>query len=195
MGDEHRSRTWPLQLGHFSWLSFITTGFWPPANRPLNGVRTLLKPSFPNSYIFIILVQLCALFRKESGGSESSLEVLAAGAGSKCLGESELSPEGDLVDFPQKNTKKHLIKIKEACLFVCSDLETKVLDGSLPNLAWTSPWTLWVTSKYFLFWVGPPRGYNFEKNSKIQTFPIWPRTEGGILLRHLLRKLLVFKKN
>ncbi len=41
-----------------------------------------------------------ALFRTESGGESSSLEVLAAGAGSKCLGESELSPEGDLVDSP-----------------------------------------------------------------------------------------------
>ena len=25
LGDEHRNRTLPLQLGHFSWLSFITT--------------------------------------------------------------------------------------------------------------------------------------------------------------------------
>ena len=55
---------------------------------------------------------MCALFRKESGGESSSLEVLAAGAGSKCLGESELSPEGDLVDFtpPKKTKKKYLIK-------------------------------------------------------------------------------------
>ena len=51
-----------------------------------------------------------ALFRTESGGESSSLEVLAAGAGSKCLGESELSPEGDLVDFtpPKKKTNKKI---------------------------------------------------------------------------------------
>ncbi len=57
LGDEHRNQTLPLQLGHFSWLSFITTGLWPPANHPLNGARTfaifcknLHSPliSFPN---------------------------------------------------------------------------------------------------------------------------------------------------
>ncbi len=43
------------------------------------------------------------------------------------------------------------------CLFVCSDLEPKLLDGSLPNLAWATLRSLWVTSKYF-FWVDLPRG-------------------------------------
>ena len=53
------------------------------------------------------------------------------------------------------------IYIKEeclsVCLFVCSDLEAKLLDGSQPNLAWATSWSMWVTSKYF-FWVDPPRG-------------------------------------
>ncbi len=40
LGDEHRNRSLLLQLGHFSWLSFITTGLRPPANHPLNGART-----------------------------------------------------------------------------------------------------------------------------------------------------------
>ncbi len=35
------------------------------------------------------------------------------------------------------------------CLSVCSDLEPKPMDGSPPNLAWTFPWTLWVTSRNF----------------------------------------------
>ncbi len=39
-----------------------------------------------------------------------------------------------------------------------------------------------------LFWVGPLQGrYNFGKAQKIQPFLIWPRTDGRILLRHLLR--------
>ncbi len=36
LGDEHRNRTLLLQFGHFSWLFFITTGLWPPANYVLN---------------------------------------------------------------------------------------------------------------------------------------------------------------
>ncbi len=43
------------------------------------------------------------------------------------------------------------------CLFVCSDLEPKLLEGYQPNVAWASPWTLWVTSKYF-FGFSPPGG-------------------------------------
>ncbi len=41
LGDVHRNRTLPLQLGYFSWPSFITTGrgLGPPANHPLNGVK------------------------------------------------------------------------------------------------------------------------------------------------------------
>ncbi len=31
LGDDHRNQTLPLQLGHFSWLSFTTTGLWSPA--------------------------------------------------------------------------------------------------------------------------------------------------------------------
>ncbi len=42
-----------------------------------------------------------------------------------------------------------------------------------------------------LFWVDPHQGVdNFGKTKQIQTFPIWPRTEVGILLQHLLRHLL-----
>ncbi len=85
------------------------------------------------------------------------------------------------------------IYIKEACLsvclFVCSDLEPKLLDGFQPNLAWTSPWTLWVTSKYF-FWVDPPRGgIILEKLKKSKLPPDGPG-RSGILLRHLFRHLL-----
>ncbi len=39
LGDEHRNPTLPLQLGHFSWLSFINTGLWPPANHSVNGAH------------------------------------------------------------------------------------------------------------------------------------------------------------
>ncbi len=51
LGDEHRNRTLPLQLGHISWLSSITTGLRPPANLLLNGARTFANEtfSFPNS--------------------------------------------------------------------------------------------------------------------------------------------------
>ncbi len=35
LGDE------PLQLRHFSWLSFVATGLWPPANHLLNRARSL----------------------------------------------------------------------------------------------------------------------------------------------------------
>ena len=56
--DEHRNLTLPLQIGHFSWLSFIATGLRPPANQPLSAastfayffVKTSTPPliSFPN---------------------------------------------------------------------------------------------------------------------------------------------------
>ena len=75
------------------------------------------------------------------------------------------------------------------CLFVCSDLEPKELDGFQPNLAWVTLRSLWVTSKYF-FGLTPPGGVQFWKNSKHLTFPVWPRAGGDILLRHLLRHLL-----
>ena len=73
---------------------------------------------------------------------------------------------------------KYSIYIKEAylsvclfvCLFVCSDLAPKPLDGFQPNLAWASPWTLWVTSKYF-FWVDPPRGGIILEKLKNPNFP------------------------
>ncbi len=76
-------------------------------------------------------------------------------------------------------------------MFVClfarfADLEPKLLDEFQPNLVWTSPWTLWVTSKYF-FGLTPPRGgIILEKLKKIQTSPYGPG-RSGILLRHLLR--------
>ncbi len=127
--------------------------------------------SFPNSYIFIILVQLCALFRKESGGSESSLEVLAAGAGSKCLGESELSPEGDLVDFPKKTQKKHLIKIKEARLFVCL-------------FGFGDQSTGWISTKFGMDLPLDPLG-----NLKILSFLGWPSKGGTILKKTQKSKL------
>ncbi len=63
------------------------------------------------------------------------------------------------------------------CLFVCSDLEPKRLDGFQPNLARATPWALRVTSKYF-FGVDPPGGVIFWKNSK------------KLLLRHHLRRKL-----
>ncbi len=63
------------------------------------------------------------------------------------------------------------IYMKEACLFVCSDLEPKVLDGFQPNLAWSTPWALWVASKYF-FGLTPPGGeYNVRKNQKSKLSP------------------------
>ncbi len=59
LGDEHRNWTLPLQLGHFSWLSFIITSLRPPANHPLNGAHTfanfLQKPPFAPNFIS----QLC----------------------------------------------------------------------------------------------------------------------------------------
>ncbi len=75
--------------------------------------------------------------------------------------------------------KRHLycisIYIKEACLsvclFVCSDLEPKLLDGFQPNLAWSTPWYLWVTSKcFFGFWKSSksklsPYGQDVAQNS------------------------------
>ncbi len=53
LGDEHRSWTLPLQLGHFSWLSFLTRGLWPPANHPLNGVLLFffVKPPLAPNFI------------------------------------------------------------------------------------------------------------------------------------------------
>ena len=65
---------------------------------------------------------------------------------------------------------------RPVCLFVCSDLEPNLLEGFQPNLAWTSPWTLWVTLKYFL-WVGPPGGYNFGK-TKISKLPHMAQDRG-----------------
>ncbi len=76
-------------------------------------------------------------------------------------------------------------------MFVCSDMEAKLLDGSQPNLAWAIHWYLCVTLKYF-FGLTPLGGYNFRKTQKIQTFSIWPRTKGGILLRHLNNGLVGF---
>ena len=84
------------------------------------------------------------------------------------------------------------------CLFVCQFVQIwspnywmdSIQIGHEPPHAWS----LWVTSKYLLFWVDnpppPDRGIILEKlKKKIQTFPIWPCTEGGILLRHLLSNL------
>ncbi len=41
------------------------------------------------------------------------------------------------------------------------------------------------------FRVPPPGGYNFGNTQKIPTFP-WPRTEGGIRLRHLFAQFFGF---
>ncbi len=55
---------------------------------------------------------------------------------------------------------------RSVCLFVCLNLEAKLLDGSQPNLAWATSWYLWVSSKYF-FLGNPPRGsIIFEKLKK-----------------------------
>ena len=78
--------------------------------------------------------------------------------------------------------KRHLycisIYIKEACLsvclFVCSDLEPKLLDGFQPNLAWSTPWYLWVTLKYFFGLTPPQGGYNFGKTKKSKLSPYGP---------------------
>ena len=54
LGGEHRNRTLPLQLGHFSWHSLITKGLRPPPNYPLNGARTFIdfvKSSFARKFI------------------------------------------------------------------------------------------------------------------------------------------------
>ncbi len=75
------------------------------------------------------------------------------------------------------------------CLFVCYHLEPKLLDGSSPKLAWTSPLTLRRSSKNF-FGGDPPRGGIILEKLKNPNFPKWPRAGGGILLRHLLRHLL-----
>ena len=78
--------------------------------------------------------------------------------------------------------------IKEACLSVCL-------------FGFGAQTTEWIPTKFgmdlpldpvgylkILFWVGPLQGgYNFGKAQKIQPFLIWPRTDGRILLRHLLR--------
>ena len=42
------------------------------------------------------------------------------------------------------------------CLFVCLYLEPKLQEGFQPNLAWATPWHLWVTSKYFFGLTPPP---------------------------------------
>ena len=91
--------------------------------------------------------------------------------------------------FPISIYKRGLSVCLSVCLFVCSDLEPKLLDGFQPNLAWVTLRSLWVTSKYF-FGLTPPGGVQFWKNSKHLTFPVWPRAGGDILLRHLLRHLL-----
>ncbi len=53
-------------------------------------------------------------------------------------------------------------------MFVCSALAAKLLDGSQPNLAWTSPWTLWVISKNFFGLT--PKGGTILKKLKIAPF-------------------------
>ena len=74
------------------------------------------------------------------------------------------------------------------CLFVSSDLEPKVLDGTKFGMG--HPMDPEGNLK-ILFWVDPPEGdIPLEKLKRIQTFPIQPRTAGGFLLRHLLRLLL-----
>ncbi len=58
------------------------------------------------------------------------------------------------------------------CLFVCSDLEPKLLDGFHPNLAWATLWSMWVTSKYFSrLTPPPPRGDIILEKLKNQNFP------------------------
>ena len=68
--------------------------------------------------------------------------------------------------------KREVSVCLSVCLFVCSDLEPKLLEGFQPNLAWATPWYLWVTSKYFfLGWPPPKGGYNFGKTSKKSKLP------------------------
>ncbi len=83
------------------------------------------------------------------------------------------------------STVQKSICIKEACLSVCLSvcLFDRISNPNYymdlkPNLAWDSPWTMWVKSKCF-FGLTPQGGYNFGKTQKIQTSPIWSRREGG----------------
>ncbi len=62
---------------------------------------------------------------------------------------------------------------------VCSDLEPKPLDGSQRNLAWTSPWTLWVTSKYFFGLTPTPRGSIILEKLKNLNSPYMAQDEAG----------------
>ncbi len=72
------------------------------------------------------------------------------------------------------------------CLFVCSDLESKLLAGSQPNLAWATPWMGPVGNLEIRFWVDPPRGgIILEKLEKSDHSPYGPG-QSAILLLHLL---------
>ncbi len=90
--------------------------------------------------------------------------------GPRPVGEDEADGQSRLIaTIPHLYSPQNIyiyIYIKErclsVCLFVCSDLAHKLLDGSQPNLAWATLWYMWVTSKYLFWGVDPPReGQNF----------------------------------
>ena len=57
------------------------------------------------------------------------------------------------------------------CLSVCCHSPPKLLDGSGPNLAWTSPWTMGMSSTYFLGGTPTRGGIILEKIKILKTFP------------------------
>ncbi len=81
----------------------------------------------------------------------------------------------------------HIYGIKRpVCLSVyLFGLEPKLLDGFKPNLAWATPFYLWVTSKYF-FGLPPPRTGIILEKLKNPNFPHMVHMEGGIFSRHYL---------
>ena len=75
--------------------------------------------------------------------------------------------------FEKINNISIYIKQKgvSVCLSVCCHSPPKLLDGSGPNLAWTSPWTLGMSSTYFLEGTPTRGGIILEKLKILKTFP------------------------
>ncbi len=63
------------------------------------------------------------------------------------------------------------------CLFVCLDIEPKLLEGSQPNFAWVILWYMWETSKYFFGLTSQSGGIVLEK-LKNPDFPHMARDKG-----------------
>ncbi len=60
LGDEHRNRTLPLQLGHFSWPSFITTDGSSDTSKSSEPALLLIfvKPPFVPNFISQLVGQM-----------------------------------------------------------------------------------------------------------------------------------------